>query len=63
MKRFGSLFALGFECGGIDGEVETGRKGKAGYHLEVMGKGGHAAFAGAETATLLLSNSMIPGKK
>lgn len=41
-----SLCGLVFECGGLDGQVVTGRKGKSGYHLEVIGKAGHAAFTG-----------------
>ncbi len=43
-----SSCALVFECGGLHGEVVTGRKGKAGYTLEVMGKAGHAAFMGGK---------------
>ncbi len=39
-----SLCALVFECGGLGGEVVTGRKGKVGYRLEIEGKAGHAAF-------------------
>jgi glutamate carboxypeptidase len=42
-----SLLALGFECGGLQGEVVTGRKGKLGYRLVVSGRAGHAASAGA----------------
>jgi len=49
-----SVFALGFECGGLHGEVVTGRKGKAGYILEVSGKAGHAAFAGSDKASAIL---------
>lgn len=41
-----SLCAFVFECGGLNGEVVTGRKGKSGYLLEVFGKAGHAAFTG-----------------
>lgn len=49
-----SLFALGFECGGLNGEIVTGRKGKAGYRLTVRGVAGHAAFAGANKASAIL---------
>lgn len=48
-----SLFALVFECGGLNGEVVTGRKGKAGYRLEVRGQAGHAAFAGPDKASAI----------
>ncbi len=49
-----SLLGLGFECGGLGGEVVTGRKGKAGYLLSVKGRAGHAAFAGADKASAIL---------
>ena len=49
-----SLLALGFECGGLRGEVATGRKGRSGYKLTVSGKAGHAAFAGADKASAIL---------
>ncbi len=39
-----SLCGLVFECGGLNGETVTGRKGKVGYRLEIKGKAGHAAF-------------------
>ncbi len=42
------------ECGGMDGQVVTGRKGKAGYHLDVHGRAGHAAFAGIDKASAIL---------
>jgi len=48
------LFAMVFECGGLDGEIVTGRKGKSGYHLDVTGKAGHAAFAGSDKASAIL---------
>ncbi len=41
-----SLCGLVFECGGLNGEIVTGRNGKAGYHLNFFGKAGHAAFTG-----------------
>jgi glutamate carboxypeptidase len=49
-----SLLGLGFECGGLHGEVVTGRKGKAGYLLVVKGRAGHAAFAGPDKASAIL---------
>lgn len=49
-----SIAALGFECGGLHGEVVTGRKGRAGYRLAVTGRSGHAAFAGADKASAIL---------
>jgi len=49
-----SLAALGFECGGLNGEVVTGRKGRSGYRLIVTGRAGHAAFAGADKASAIL---------
>ncbi|MGB3211358.1 MAG: M20 family metallopeptidase [Desulforhopalus sp.] len=49
-----SLLALGFECGGLNGEVVTGRKGKCGYLLAVKGQAGHAAFAGPDKASAIL---------
>ncbi len=48
------LFAMVFECGGLNGEVVTGRKGKAGYRLDVTGRAGHAAFAGPDKASAIL---------
>ncbi len=49
-----SLLGLGFECGGLGGEIVTGRKGKAGYLLSIKGRAGHAAFAGADKASAIL---------
>jgi len=37
-----SLFALVFECSGLDGGTVTGRKGKRTYSLSVSGHAGHA---------------------
>jgi glutamate carboxypeptidase len=48
------FLAMVFECGGLQGEIVTGRKGKAGYHLEVTGRAGHAAFAGRDKASAIL---------
>jgi len=50
----GCLLAMVFECGGLHGEIVTGRKGKAGYHLDVKGRAGHAAFAGRDKASAIL---------
>jgi glutamate carboxypeptidase len=49
-----ALMALGFECGGLHGEVVTGRKGRSGYRLVVIGRAGHAAFAGVDKASAIL---------
>ena len=49
-----SVAALGFECGGLGGEVVTGRKGRSGYRLIVTGRAGHAASAGADKASAIL---------
>lgn len=49
-----SMFGLVFECGGLGGEIVTGRKGKAGYTLSVTGQAGHAAFSGVDKASAIL---------
>jgi glutamate carboxypeptidase len=49
-----SYAAMVFECGGLDGELVTGRKGKTGYRLDVSGRAGHAAFAGRDKASAIL---------
>jgi len=46
--------ALVMECGGMHGEVVTGRRGKRGYRMEVRGRAGHAAFAGPDKASAIL---------
>ncbi len=46
--------ALVTECGGRNGEVVTGRRGKTGYRLTVRGHAGHAAFAGRDKASAIL---------
>ncbi len=46
--------ALVTECGGMMGEVVTGRRGKTGYRLRVSGRAGHAAFAGKKKASAIL---------
>ncbi len=48
------IFGLVFECGGLKGEIVTGRKGKSGYTLQVHGKAGHAAFAGKNKPSAIL---------
>jgi glutamate carboxypeptidase len=42
------------ECGGLQGQVVTSRRGKRGYRLEVQGRAGHAAFAGTNKASAIL---------
>ncbi len=57
-----ALCGLVFECGGTQGEVVTGRKGKSGYHLDIFGKSGHAAFTkelGKTSAVLELAHKTI----
>ena len=49
-----SLLAMVFECGGLAGELVTGRKGRDGYTLKVAGRAGHAAFAGPDKASAIL---------
>lgn len=49
-----SLLALVFECGGSNGEMVTGRKGKLGFHIKVEGQAGHAAFPGKFKASAVL---------
>ncbi|MEA3340587.1 MAG: M20 family metallopeptidase, partial [Chloroflexota bacterium] len=69
-KRSAMAFVL--ECGGLDGQVVTGRKGRIGLKLEICGQAGHAAFAGKDKASAILElahktieleklNSCIPG--
>lgn len=52
-----SLVGMGFECGGLAGEMVTGRKGKGGYLLRVRGRAGHAAFAGPDKGSAILEMS------
>lgn len=49
-----SLCGMVFECGGLNGEIVTGRKGKTGYNLEVTGRAGHAAFSPPAKASAIL---------
>lgn len=52
-----SLLAMVFECGGLSGQIVTGRKGKTGFLLNVRGKAGHAAFSGHDKASAILELS------
>lgn len=47
-------FAFVLECGGMNGGVVTGRKGKLGLRLEVSGRAGHAAAAVQDKASAVL---------
>ena len=49
-----SVFAFVLECGGLNGEVVTGRKGNIAVNLEVKGQAGHAAYAGPEKGSAIL---------
>ena len=49
-----SAYALVLECGGLDGGVVTGRKGKLGLRVDVEGEAGHAAFAGLRKPSAIL---------
>jgi glutamate carboxypeptidase len=49
-----SACAFVLECGGLDGEVVTGRKGNLSVKLDVFGKSGHAAFSGKHKASAIL---------
>jgi glutamate carboxypeptidase len=50
-----SAMAFVLECGGLSGEVVTGRKGRLGIRLEVFGKAGHAAFITKNKASAILA--------
>ena len=50
----GACCGLVTECGGLEGQVVTGRRGKTGYRLDVQGQAGHAAFAGRDKASAIL---------
>jgi glutamate carboxypeptidase len=56
-----SRVAFVLECGGLDGEVVTGRKGNLMTELHVEGKAGHAAFAdqGKSSAILEMAHKII----
>jgi glutamate carboxypeptidase len=49
-----SLFAFVLECGGMQGEIVTGRKGNMSARMETFGKAGHAATAGKNKASAIL---------
>ncbi len=52
-----SSCALIFECGGMNGEIVTGRRGKCGYRIDITGRAGHAAFAGTNKPSAILELS------
>jgi len=56
-----SSVAFVLECGGLNGEVVTGRKGNLMTELHVEGKAGHAAFAhqGKSSAILEMAHKII----
>ncbi len=56
-----SVMAFVLECGGMQGEVVTSRKGRLGFHLNVTGRAGHAAFVtpGKPSAILELAHKII----
>ena len=56
-----SAMALVTECGGKNGEVVTGRKGRQGLEMHVKGKAGHAANSIEEksSAVLALAHKII----
>ncbi|MGM0425123.1 MAG: M20/M25/M40 family metallo-hydrolase, partial [Thermodesulfobacteriota bacterium] len=50
------------ECGGLEGDIVTGRKGRSGYLLQVRGQAGHAAQAADQhkpSAILELAHKII----
>ena len=47
-------FAFVLECGGLSGEIVTGRKGNISAHVTVEGQAGHAAFAGRDKGSAIL---------
>jgi glutamate carboxypeptidase len=49
-----SLFAFVLECGGLQGEIVTGRKANMSIRMETFGKAGHAATAGQNKASAIL---------
>ncbi len=49
-----SRFAFVLECGGLNGEIVTGRKGVIRIQVDVYGKAGHAASAGPDKASAIL---------
>ena len=49
-----SAFAFVLECGGLNSEVVTGRKGNLSAKVDVTGQAGHAAFAGQDKRSSIL---------
>jgi glutamate carboxypeptidase len=49
-----STCALVLEAGGLGGEVVTGRKGNLSARLDITGRAGHAAFAGADKTSAIV---------
>ena len=49
-----SIMAFVLECGGMQGEVVTGRKGRIGLQLTVRGQAGHAAYATTDKPSAIL---------
>jgi glutamate carboxypeptidase len=49
-----SLFAFVLECGGLQGEIVTGRKANMSLRMETFGRAGHAATAGQNKASAVL---------
>jgi len=49
-----SAFAFVLECGGLNGEIVTGRKGNITLRLDIEGRAGHAASAGKDKASAIL---------
>ncbi len=48
-----SSYAMVLECGGLNGEIVTGRKGKFTASIEAKGKSGHAAFIKNKSSAIL----------
>ncbi len=48
-----SACAIVLECGGLNGEIVTGRKGKFTATIEATGKAGHAAFIKNKSSAIL----------
>ena len=49
-----SAFAFVLECGGLDGNVVTGRKGNIVVQLDIKGQAGHAAYAASSKGSAVL---------
>ena len=67
-----SAMALVLECGGMNGEVVTGRKGRLGLEIHMKGKAGHAANSSKDKSSAILAlaykiieieslNNVLPG--